>query len=141
MRTKILSGLICCLGIFSANSQTITAPVGQSLTITNAVDVTGGGLNILTDTEFKIGGKKVIGNKGSANIFIGENTGTAISTGSTNAFIGYAAGAANTTGSRNLFLGSQAGLVNIGGNDNAFLGLNAGSQNTSGSSNTFIGIN
>ena len=43
MKTKILSGLICCLGIFSANAQTITAPTGQNLTITNPVDVTGAG--------------------------------------------------------------------------------------------------
>ena len=40
MKTKILSGLICCLGIFSANAQTITAPVGQSLTVTNPIDIT-----------------------------------------------------------------------------------------------------
>lgn len=141
MKTKILSGLICCLGIFSANAQTITAPTGQALTITNAVDVTGGGLNILTNSEFKIGGVKVLSNKGTGNLFLGENTGVANTSGSTNVFIGASAGFANTTGARNLFLGSQSGQNNLGGSDNTFLGLNSGNLNTSGSSNIFIGIN
>ena len=57
MKTKILSGLIGCLGIFSANAQTITAPVGQSLTVTNPIDITvaGGTMNVPSDGAFKIG--------------------------------------------------------------------------------------
>ena len=139
MKTKILSGLICCLGIFSANSQTITAPVGLPLTITNAVDVTGGGLNILSNTDFKIGGIKVIGNKGANNIFVGENTGTGITSGNANAFIGFNAGSSNTSGAGNVFIGVNAGTANLGGNSNLFLGSNAGATNTSGNLNTFIG--
>ena len=138
MKIKILSGLICYLGILSANAQTITAPVGQALTITNAVDVTGGGLNILTDTEFKIGGQKVLSNKGTNNVFLGGNSGN-INTGNNNAFIGFNSGTVNTSGSFNLFLGSYAGASNGIGAANTFIGLSSGEQNTSGSNNMFMG--
>jgi trimeric autotransporter adhesin len=141
MKTKILSGLICCLGIFSANAQTITAPVGQALTITNSVDVTGGGLNILTDNEFKIGGKKVLSNKGNFNFFAGENSGMALTTGQYNAFIGGDAGKVNTTGSNNLFLGVSSGTANTTGSSNVFMGTSSGSANTTGSYNLFLGEN
>ncbi|PWK21423.1 hypothetical protein LV89_03716 [Arcicella aurantiaca] len=140
MKTKILSGLICCLGILSANAQTITAPVGQSLTITNAVDVTGGGLNILTDSEFKIGGKKVLSNKGTDNVFIGEGTGLS-NTGTSNTFIGKEAGLVNTTGYINLFLGTSAGVSNSSGSANTFIGAGAGRFNTVGGNNLYIGTN
>ena len=140
MKTKILSGLICCLGIFSANAQTITAPTGQALTITNAVDVTGGGLNILTDTEFKIGGKKVLSNKGTDNMFIGEGTGSS-NTGTSNTFIGKDAGLVNTTGYINLFLGTSAGVNNTSGAANTFIGAGAGRFNTIGGNNLYIGSN
>ena len=139
MKIKILSGLIICLGIFSANAQTITAPVGQPLTITNAVDVTGGGLNILTENQFKIGGKKVISNKGYQNIFVGENTGNAITTGANNSFIGTNSGSGTTTGGGNIFYGINAGYANTTGNDNAFFGSNAGVGNISGNNNIFFG--
>jgi len=139
MKTKILSGLICCLGIFSTNAQTITAPAGQPLTITNAVDITGGGLNILSNNDFKIGGIKVIGNKGTNNIFVGENTGTGITSGNANAFIGFNSGSNNTNGASNVFIGVNAGNSNVGGSSNLFLGSNAGVGNLSGNLNTFIG--
>ena len=159
MKTKILSGLICCLGIFSANAQTITAPLGQSLTITNAVDVTGGGLNILTDNEYKIGGKKVISNKGSNNLFFGESSGQANTisgvnnsfvgafsgfsntSGSNNAFMGVNSGYFNTTGTNNYLIGTSAGYLNTTGSNNSFLGTNAGYNNTTGSQNVFLGTN
>ena len=127
------------MGIFSANAQTITAPLGQSLTITNAVDVTGGGLNILLNNDFKIGGIKVLSNKGSNNVFVGDNTGTAITTGSANSFIGFSSGSSNTRGSSNIFIGVNAGSSNNIGSSNLFLGSNAGYSNTGGNFNTFIG--
>lgn len=139
MKTKILLGLIGCLGILSANAQTITAPVGQALTITNSVDVTGGGLNILADNEFKIGGVKALSNKGTNNLFLGGNSGS-INTGANNAFIGFNSGASNTSGASNLFLGSYAGYSNTIGVANAFLGVSAGEQNTTGSANMFLGL-
>jgi trimeric autotransporter adhesin len=138
---SIISALVCSGILLSKSSiaQTITAPTGQSLTITNAVDVTGGGLNILSNNDFKIGGIKVLGNKGANNIFVGENTGTGITSGSANAFIGFNAGASNTSGGSNVFIGVNAGSSNVGGNSNLFLGSNAGVANISGNLNTFIG--
>ena len=132
MKTKILSGFICCLGIFSANAQTITAPVGQSLTVTNPIDVTGGGVNILIDNEFKIGGIKVLSNKGTGNIFVGGYTGDAITTGTYNSFIGFGAGQRTTSGVQNLFIGVTSGTFNTTGSYNSFLGINSGYSNTVG---------
>jgi trimeric autotransporter adhesin len=155
MKTKILSGLICCIGIFSANAQTITAPSGQSLIITNAVNVTGGSINIPVDSAFKIGTKAILSNKGTKNLFVGEGagivttgadnlflgsgTGFTNSTGFANSFLGSDAGRANTTGSGNLFLGTQAGRNNIGGSNNSFIGIYSGYSNISGTGNVMLG--
>ena len=141
MKTKILSGLICCLGIFSANAQTITAPVGQSLTVTNPIDITvaGGTMNVPSDGAFKIGGTNVLSNKGADNIFLGINTGIANTIGSQNAFLGKNAGQANTQGTYNVFIGFQAGQGNTLGNSNTMIGGNAGASNTIGEGNFFMG--
>jgi trimeric autotransporter adhesin len=133
-----MTGVLAC---FQTEAQTITAPLGTPLTITNAVDVTGGGVNILTDTEFKIGGKKAISNKGTNNIFVGENSGVANTSGDNNAFIGAGAGISNTTGVHNLFLGTGAGYANVSGGYNSFIGSGAGVSNSSGNGNVFIGPN
>jgi trimeric autotransporter adhesin len=157
MKTKILSGLICCLGIYSATAQTITAPLGTPLTITNSVDVTlaTGNVNVPADGSFNIGTKKILSTKGLLNLLIGENAGIA-NTGDHNVFIGSAAGqnntsgiynlflggsagSANTTGTQNIFMGGQAGFNNTIGYDNVFLGLNSGLSNTVGHSNLFMG--
>ena len=139
MKTKILSGLICCLGIFSANAQTITAPVGQNLTITNPVDVTGAGnsVNIPSDGSFKIGGTNILKTVG-ANLFLG-NAGNITTTGSSNLFLGSTAGNANTTGDNNIFTGVGAGLTNTTGFGNIFSGSNSGNLNTTGFNNIFLG--
>jgi trimeric autotransporter adhesin len=157
MKTKILSGLICCLGIFSANAQTITAPVGQSLTVTNPIDITvaGGSVNVPTDGTYKIGGFNILKtipanlfvgkNSGTSlssgifNTFVGENSGALTSTGNNNLFAGYNAGSSNTSGSSNMFFGSNAGFSNISGLSNSFIGTNAGYSNTTGGDNLFIG--
>ena len=157
MKTKLLSGLIGCLGIFSANAQTITAPVGQALTITNAIDVTvaGGTMNVPSDGAFNIGGTKILQFKyaslligdgagftsagGPRNIFIGNNSGYFNTSGYDNAFIGTNAGKANTTGFQNMNLGTNSGFSNTVGRDNAFIGSNSGYSNTSGYQNLLLG--
>jgi hypothetical protein len=141
MKTKILSGLICCLGIFSANAQTITAPTGQNLTITNAIDVTGAGnsMNIPVDAPYKIGGLNALSAKGTLNIFAGAASGQSITTGSENVFVGILSGQANTTASSNVFVGSRSGFSNVGGSENLFLGAYSGYSNTSGRFNFFGG--
>jgi trimeric autotransporter adhesin len=140
MKTKILSGLICCLGIFSVNAQTITAPSGQNLTITNAVDVTGTGnsINIPSDGSFKIGGNKILSIK-TTSLFLGEGSGTALTSGTYNFFSGINAGFSSTTGGFNLFAGANSGYSNTTGNYNYFSGLNSGYSNTTGDLNMFIG--
>jgi hypothetical protein len=157
MKTKILSGLIGCLGILSANAQTITAPIGQSLTVTNPIDITvaGGSLNVPADGAFKIGGSNVLKittnnllvgkNSGSSvssgifNTFLGENSGTQTTSGNNNLFAGFNAGASNTSGSSNMFFGSNAGYNNTTGLSNSFIGTNAGYSNTIGGDNLFLG--
>ena len=159
MKTKILSGLMCCLGIFSANAQTITAPAGQALTVTNSIDVTnpGGSVNVPSDGSYNFGGTKIISIKGTNNFFLGANAGP-VNTATNNIFIGANTGQFNTSGYNNLFLGSNAGfsnvsgfantfmgessgLLNISGINNMFLGAAAGAGNQIGNSNTFIGVN
>jgi trimeric autotransporter adhesin len=132
----LMTGALAC---FQTEAQTITAPVGTPLTITNAIDVTGGGINILTDTEFKIGSKKVISNKGAANIFVGENSGNSGITGATNTFVGINTGQSNIAGADNVFIGGNAGATNASGVHNLFLGSSAGYSNTTGGYNSFIG--
>jgi trimeric autotransporter adhesin len=140
MKTKILSGLICCLGIFSANAQTITAPTGQNLTITNPVDVTGAGntINVPTDGGFKVGGANALNMKGANNVFIGSSAGSSISTGQGNSFLGSSAGFANTSGDNNMFIGTASGAANITGYSNTFIGVNAG-RFSNNNQNSFIG--
>jgi trimeric autotransporter adhesin len=140
MKTKILSGLICCLGIFSANAQTITAPVGQSLTVTNPIDITvaGGTMNVPSDGAFNIGGVKMIQYK-NLNLSFGEGAGFTSGTGIQNIFIGKNSGYSNTSGEYNYFSGSNSGYYNTTGSYNSFFGTVAGFNNSTGSYNYFSG--
>jgi hypothetical protein len=141
MKTKILSGLICCLGIFSANAQTITAPVGQSLTVTNPIDITvaGGSINVPTDGSFKVGGFNFLKSK-SDNVLLGLSSGYSLTTGVSNLFLGGQTGLYTTTGGYNSFFGTNAGLTNTDGSFNTFIGSNSGYSNTSGIANLFLGF-
>ncbi|MFN8208821.1 MAG: tail fiber domain-containing protein [Bacteroidales bacterium] len=73
------------------------------------------------------------------NYFIGEESGSNISSGMYNSFLGYRAGYGSTTASNNVFLGYLAGQNNISGSSNVFLGTNCGINNISGGRNAFIG--
>ena len=139
-RVLLLASLFGGIITLSTKAQTITAPTGQNLTITNPIDVTGAGnsVNIPSDGSFKIGGISVLNTKGVNNLLIGQNAGS-INTANDNAFIGYNAGNGNTTGTLNLFLGAYAGRVSSTGSYNAFLGSATGYNNISGSNNLFIG--
>lgn len=139
IKNGILSLFINLIAVIGINAQVITAPVGVPIQIGNEVNVTGGGLNIKSGTDFKIGGIKVLSNAGSNNIFVGENTGTAIGIGTANAFIGLNAGKSTTTGGSNVFIGVNAGFSNVGGNSNLFIGSNSGFTNAGGNFNTFLG--
>jgi hypothetical protein len=142
MKTKILSGLICCLGIFSANAQTITAPVGQSLTVTNPIDITvaGGSVNVPVDGSYNFGATKVLSIKGTNNLLLGANAGPS-NTGNNNLFLGANAGFSNVSGFANTFMGESSGSLNTSGTNNMFLGAASGAGNVVGNSGTFIGVN
>lgn len=133
----ILSGLL----VETAVAQTITAPTGQSLTVTNPIDITvaGGNVNVPNDGSFNFGTKKILSAKGTFNVFFGESAGQAIGVGQGNSFIGGQSGTANTLGDYNAMVGFQAGANNQTGSYNTFLGSKTGFNNTSGSYNLFIG--
>ena len=139
-RVLLLASLFGGIMTLSTKAQTITAPTGQSLTITNAVDVTlpTGSVNVTSDGSFNIGGLKVLRTLGTNNLFVGPNTGLS-NTGANNVFIGGSAGQANTTGTGNLFVGGYAGNLNTTGYSNFFMGISAGEQNTTGYGNLFVG--
>ena len=78
-------------------------------------------------------------NFGTANIFIGSETGGNITSGTSNSFYGYQSGFNNTTGSESVFSGYRSGYNNLGGGYSVFIGYEAGYSNTSGTSNQFTG--
>lgn len=98
-----------------------------------------GNMNISLDSSYMINNRKILWEKGTANIFVGKNAGNSNSIGFSNAFLGYNSGAFNSVGSQNTFLGAESGTTNIDGMMNSFVGRRAGFLNTNGSENTFIG--
>jgi trimeric autotransporter adhesin len=150
----LMTGVLAC---FQTEAQTITAPLGTPLTITNSVDVTlpTGNVNVPADGSFNFGGKIILSTKGTGNVLLGESAGGS-NTGTNNVFVGTLAGFTNTTGSNNIHFGSNAGRFSTGsantfiggfagyattGTDNLFMGSAAGFNNTSGSNNICIGSN
>jgi hypothetical protein len=73
------------------------------------------------------------------NYFIGENSGTNITTGLYNSFMGYEAGKENTEGMSNIIIGHQAGTRNTTGGYNMFIGKKSGFSNINGEKNIFLG--
>ena len=90
------------------------------------------------ETQYNLGGARVMSNQGSANLFAGVSAGAANTTGFSNAFFGSGSGDSNTSGFSNSFFGTGAGQSNIVGNRNSFFGHLAGSNNTA-SGNSFFG--
>jgi hypothetical protein len=88
-------------------------------------------------TQYDLGGARILGKAGTANLFVGESAG-AVTSGQQNAFVGFEAGAANTTATRNAYFGSGAGRVATGAS-NTFVGGSAGVNTTTGASNVFVG--
>jgi trimeric autotransporter adhesin len=156
--SKIMTVALIGLSGIAVNAQTITAPLGQSLTVTNSIDITvaTGSVNVPSDGSYNIGTKSILSNKGTANVFLGESAGPVNtgfnnlfmgsksgfvnSTGYNNSFIGSDAGGANTTGFANSFLGTSSGLANTTGYSNLFLGTQSGRNNISGFDNSFVGV-
>lgn len=101
-----------------------------------------GNINVIGGSEYKIGGSTVVRNDGTANIFLGENSGTP-NTGSYNTFVGVSSGWTKTTGDNNTLVGFCAGanttVVNSAG-QNTFIGSSAGGYNTTGTENVYVGV-
>ena len=122
----------------NTTSQQSASNFNISGTGTVAGTLSGGIVN--ANTQFNIGGNRILSNSGIGNLFIGTGTGT-VNTGTSNSFIGNLAGQANTTGIDNSFFGRSVGLSNTSGSGNSFFGRNAGSSNLLGNGNSFFGMN
>ena len=142
IRIPLLATLFGGILTVSTQAQTITAPTGQNLTITNPIDVTGAGngVSIPADGAFKIGGVNALRTKGS-NFFIGDLAGNAVTTGIYNSFQGLGSGSNTTIGDYNTFYGLFSGLSNVSGTGNVFFGTNTGQNNILGNQNVFFGYN
>lgn len=92
-----------------------------------------------SSTDYSIGNIPVLRVPGTANTFVGVNTGSANTTGTNNTLVGNSAGQSNTTGIRNSFVGTSAGKLNTTGKSNSFFGALAGANNVAGSDNAFFG--
>ncbi|MCK4654139.1 MAG: tail fiber domain-containing protein, partial [Candidatus Cloacimonetes bacterium] len=102
----------------------------------------GGEINISSGSAYKIDGNDILHCKGDIySIFLGNGSGSSITTGDYNTFIGPYAGASNTEGDYNTFIGNSAGYSNTTGYTNTFIGLSAGASNIGGRANVYLGIN
>lgn len=126
-----------------------TVQIPGNLTVNGAASY-----NIVNaQTQYNLGGQRVLGIVGTQNTFVGLNAGASnaaccnsffgfnagvVNAAGDNSFFGNNAGVSNTTGTRNSFFGSVAGYSNQTGSDNAFFGVNAGRNNTA-SFNSFFG--
>ena len=99
--------------------------------------LTGNAIN--ATTQYNLGGNRVLGAPGTANLFAGLGAGSANTTGSYNTFFGQGAGNLATTASDNSFFGAGAGQHNTTLGDNSFFGFAAGSNTTTGFNNSFFG--
>ncbi|MCD4745548.1 MAG: hypothetical protein K8R58_04560, partial [Bacteroidales bacterium] len=104
---------------------------------TTVLDVNGD-INISSNDVYKIDDQTVLSNRGSQNIFLGNDI-APNNTGNSNAYVGYQSGYNNTSGYVNSFLGFQSGYNNTSGAGNTFIGNTSGLNNTTGGQNTFIG--
>src|ERR1044072_1368005 len=109
--------------------------IAGGLTVAGTFSLT----TINAQTQYNLGGQRLLSNAGTNNLFVGVGAGAANTTGDRNSFLGSNAGQANTTGAGNTFIGESAGLVNLQGSFNAFVGESAGRSNTTGNENAYFG--
>ena len=109
--------------------------IGGNLNVGGALS-----LNIVNaNTQYNLGGSRVLSSPGTNNLFVGLNTAATGPTGIDNSYFGNFAGNASTTGDANSFFGVSAGFNNQG-TANSFFGRSAGFQNTIGDRNSFFGV-
>jgi hypothetical protein len=93
--------------------------------------------DIETDTEYLIGGSRVLSIQGTGSTLVGVGAGRNNS-GENATMIGYNAGHQNS-GFQNTFVGYEAGTDTTTGNFNTFVGAVAGRHNRDGTQNTYVG--
>ncbi len=76
---------------------------------------------------------------GSRNSFLGQWSGSQVTSGFDNTLLGYMSGLTLTTGDGNIFIGNETGRNVTYRSGLTFIGTKAGRSNTNGSFNTFIG--
>ncbi|HEY0461801.1 MAG TPA: hypothetical protein VGC97_21900 [Pyrinomonadaceae bacterium] len=108
--------------------------VAGGLTVTGALSLN----TVNAQTQYNLGGQRILGNAGNSNLFAGTGAG-ASNSGGFNTFVGNLAGNANTTGDANSFFGNTAGFKNTTGASNSFFGAGAGAGNVIGGGNAFFG--
>ena len=109
--------------------------VGGNLTVGGSLS-----LNIVNaQTQFNLGGSRILSNTGNANLFAGIGAGQANTIGASNAFFGNSAGASNTSGNQNSLYGFFAGISNTTGNRSSYFGYRAGQQGSTNNDNSFFG--
>ena len=116
-------------------------------TLTGVPYLTSGVISIYSDIETNVtSGTTRLGrfsgtaedeSSNRSNVFIGNSSGSHVTTGSDNTFIGTATGTALTTGNNNVFMGRSSGF-SATGNYNVMLG-NFSGYSATGSSNTCVG--
>lgn len=90
-------------------------------------------------TEWTIKENRIESN--TANIFIGKNAGSSLTTGFDNMTLGNSAGKDLTTGANNTLIGNSAGTKITEGYNNTLLGNIAGNDITTGTHNVLAGVN
>lgn len=125
------------LGGVAANQYVLTTD--PRLTSTFNISGTGSANIFNAETQFNIGGGRVLSTPGGSNTFVGAASGANHSSGFGNSFFGFGSGTATTVGNNNSFFGFNAGQQNSAGVNNAFFGFEAGKMN-SASNNSFFGF-
>jgi len=103
------------------------------------IDGTGAANVFNAQTQFNLGGSRVLSAPGTNNFFVGLNAGNGNTTGYGNSFFGDSAGKANTQANLNSFFGWFAGGSTTLAGNNSFFGAFAGRNNTIGGANSFVG--
>lgn len=120
-----------------------TTVPGVKLVVSGDVYVPGGWVNVDATTstggQYRLGGQRVLHGVGTANIFVGKNSGNLTMSGDANVGVGTSVLLSNTTGGTNTAVGNATLLNNTTGGFNTATGAYALNANTTGTNNTASG--
>jgi hypothetical protein len=127
-------------GNYTQNGTTQQPNANFNISGNGTVGGTLSGNVVNAETQFSIGGERVLSTAGSGNLFAGAGAGQANTEGGgANSFVGNAAGLGHETGIGNSFFGYLAGFQQTSGEFNSFFGAGAGITNLTGNNNTAVG--